>query len=193
MKLSSYANKLGIHSDTASRMSKRGQIAGQQLPTGTFIIDPPACRSTPVRTGAGDARVSSSENEDNLERQAERLISWCNAQEWGVAQVVKEWGSGINEQCPTFLALLADPEIAQFVVEHKDRASCLAVDSIQTVLARPGTGTGHGQSCCYGGGRSSGRLWSDGDFMLWPAVWPQACETQDGTRAGCLAAEWTFR
>ncbi len=84
---------------------------------------------------------------DNLERQAERLISWCNVQGWGVSQVVKECGSGINDQRPKFLALLADPKIGQIVVEHKDRASRFRVAYIQTLLARPLTGTGNGQYC----------------------------------------------
>src|SRR5260370_28552728 len=96
-------------------MWQRGQIPGYQLPTGTVIIDPPALRATPVRTVAVYARVSSSENKDNLERQAERLISWCNAQRWGVSQVVKERGSGINDQRPKFLALLGSSQ---------DRTAC---------------------------------------------------------------------
>ncbi len=29
------------------------------------------------------------------------------------------------------------------------------------------------------------------DTLLRPAVWPQARETEDGTSAGCIAAEWT--
>ena len=102
------------------------------------LIDPPELRSTPVRTVAVYARVSSSENKDNLERQAERLISWCNAQGWGVSKVVKECGSGINDQRPQFLALLADPKIGQIVVEHKDRASRFGVAYIQTLLAMQG-------------------------------------------------------
>jgi putative resolvase len=61
-------------------MWQRGQIPGYHLPTGTLIIDPPALRATPVRSVAVYARVSSRENKDNLERQAEWLISWCNAQ-----------------------------------------------------------------------------------------------------------------
>jgi putative resolvase len=102
------------------------------------LIDPPELRSTPVRTVAVYARVSSSEKKDNLERQAERLISWCNAQGWGVSKVVKECGSGINDQRPKFLALLADPKIGQIVVEHKDRASRFGVAYIQTLLATQG-------------------------------------------------------
>ena len=138
MKLSSYAKRIGISYNSAWRMWKRGQIPGYQLPTGTVIIDPPELRSTPVRTVAVYARVSSSENKDNLERQAERLISWCNAQGWGVSKVVKECGSGINDQRPKFLALLADPKIGQIVVEHKDRASRFGVAYIQTLLAMQG-------------------------------------------------------
>jgi putative resolvase len=138
MKLTSYAKQIGISYNTAWRMWKRGQLPGYQLPTGTVIIDPPEVRSSVVRTVAVYARVSSSENKDNLERQAERLVSWCNAKGWSVGKVVKECGSGINDQRPKFLALLADPKIGQIVVEHKDRASRFGVAYLQTLLGMQG-------------------------------------------------------
>src|SRR5258708_29832163 len=123
MKLSSYAKPIGISYNTAWRLWKRGQIPGYQLPTGTVIIDRRELSSTPERTVAVYAHVSSSENRKKLDTQAERLTSWCNAQGWSVAKVVKECGSGLNDQRPKFLALLADPTIGQIVVEQKDRAS----------------------------------------------------------------------
>jgi len=169
MKLSSCAKKLGIHYNTAYRLFKRGQIAGYQLPTGTVIIEEPVAKAVvPNRPGhlvAVYARVSSSENEKSLDTQAERLISLCNAQGWSVAKVVKEcgsgindqrpkflallcnaqgWsvakvvkecGSGINDQRPKFLALLANREIQRIVVEHKDRASRFGVTYMHTLLA----------------------------------------------------------
>ena len=138
MKLTSYAKQIGISYTTAWRMWKRGQLPGYQLPTGTVIIDPPEVRSSEVRTVAVYARVSSSENTDNLERQAERVVSWCNAKGWSVGKVVKECGSGINDQRPKFLALLADPKIGQIVVEHKDRASRFGVAYLQTLLSMQG-------------------------------------------------------
>ncbi len=138
MKLSSYAKRIGISYNTAWRMWKRGQIPGYQLPTSTVIIDPPELRSTPERMVAVYAWVLSSENKKNLDTQAERLTSWCNAQGWSVAKVVKEWGSGINDQRPKFLALLADPTIGQIVVEQKDRASRFGVASMHTLLAMQG-------------------------------------------------------
>ncbi len=139
MKLSSYAKKLGIHYNTAWRMFKRGQIAGYQLPTGTVIIEEPveqAMVSEPrQQVVVVYARVSSSENKKNLDTQAERVISWCNAQGWSVGKVVKEFGSGINDQRPKLLALLANQEVSRIVVEHKDRASRFGVAYIQTLLA----------------------------------------------------------
>ncbi len=128
MKLSSYAKKLGIHYNTA-----------YQLLTGTVIIEEALeqaeNRAPRPQLVAVYARVSSSENKKNLDTQAERLITWCNAQGWSVGKIVKECGSGINDQRPKFLALLANPEICRIVVEHKDRASRFGVAYIQTLLA----------------------------------------------------------
>ncbi len=139
MKLSSYAKKLGIHYNTAYRLFKRGQIPGYQLPTGTVIIEEPVDqtenRALRPQFVAVYARVSSTENKKNLDTQAERLITWCNAQGWSVGKVVKECGSGINDQRPKFLALLANRTIHRIVVEHKDRASRFGVAYIQTLLA----------------------------------------------------------
>jgi len=138
MKLSSYAKKLGIHYNTAYRMFRRGQIAGYQLPTGTVIIEEPV-EHVPARPAkqhivAVYARVSSSENNKHLDTQAERVITWCNAQGWSVGKVVKECGSGINDQRPKFLARLSNRELGRIVVEQKDRASRFGVAYIQTLL-----------------------------------------------------------
>lgn len=139
MKLSSYAKKLGTHYNTAYQMFQQGQIAGYQLPTGTVIIEEPVEKAV-VQKDRGHlvavyARVSSSENKKNLDTQAERLIIWCNVQGWSVGKVVKEVGSASNDQRPTFLALLANPQTGRIVVEHTDRASRFGGASIQTWLS----------------------------------------------------------
>ena len=80
MKLSSYAQKLGIHYSTAYRMFKHGQIAGYQLPTGTVIIEEPVeqtgARSAKQQVIAVYARVSSSENKKNLYHELLRPGGW---------------------------------------------------------------------------------------------------------------------
>ena len=139
MKLPSYAKKLEIHYNTAYRLFKRGQIPGYQLPTGTVIIKEPVDqtenRALRPQLVAVYARVSSTEHKKNLDTQAQRLITWCNAQGWSVGKVVKECGSGINDQRPKFLALLANRDIHRIVVEQKDRASRFGVAYLQTLLA----------------------------------------------------------
>jgi putative resolvase len=135
MKLSTYAKQLGISYSTAWRMWKRGEIAGYQLVSGTVIVNQPEQESHVSRKVAIYARVSNSENKQNLDAQAERLVAWCTMQGWTGMQVVKEYGSGVNDHRPRFLALLADPSITHIVVEHKDRASRFGVAYIQTLLA----------------------------------------------------------
>jgi putative resolvase len=84
------------------------------------------------------ARVSSAENRQNLESQAERVAAFCAAKGWRVAKMVKECGSGVNDQRPQFLALLSDTSISHIVVEHKDRCSRFGLAYIQTLLKTQG-------------------------------------------------------
>ena len=98
---------LGIHYNTAYRMFRRGQIAGYQLPTGTVIIEEPvdhvAARSAKQHIVAVYARVSSSENKKNLDTQAERLITWCNAASAGrSARLSKSAAAGSTISGPGF-------------------------------------------------------------------------------------------
>lgn len=140
MKLSAFAKHLGISYDTAWRMWKRGELAAYQLPSGTVIVESPTSPATlpsPQKV-AVYTRVSSTENRANLDSQAERVISFCIARGWVVSKVVKECGSGVNDQRPQFLALLADTSITHIVVEHKDRCSRFGVAYIQTLLAAQG-------------------------------------------------------
>ena len=52
--------------------------------------------------------------------------------------MVKECGSGVNDQRPQLLALLADPTLSHIVVEQKDRCARFGVAYIQTLLTTQG-------------------------------------------------------
>jgi putative resolvase len=139
MKLSAYAKQQGISYQTVWRMWQRGELPAHQLPSGTVIVDvPPTPLAVRPQKVAIYARVSSAEDRTSLESQAERVAAFCAAKGWHVAQVVKESGSGINDQRPQLLALLADPSISHIVVEHKDRCSRFGVAYIQTLLKTQG-------------------------------------------------------
>ncbi len=136
MKLIDYARLQGISYRTAWRWYKAGKIAGQQMDTGTILVtEPVGVREAPATAKvAVYTRVSSSENKANLDSQAERLVAYCRVRGYQVSRVVKEIGSGVNDNRPKFLALLADPSIGRIVIEHKDRGTRFGFRYIETLL-----------------------------------------------------------
>src|SRR5712691_10070994 len=106
MKLSEYAKQQGISYRTAFRWWQAGQIPGYQAATGTIIVhDPQAVPAAAAAAAAPQrvaiyARVSSHEHQANLDRQAERLLSYCAAKGYQVSKVVKEIASGVNDSRP---------------------------------------------------------------------------------------------
>jgi putative resolvase len=84
------------------------------------------------------ARVSSAENGPNLDRQAERLTAYCEAKGYQISRIVKEIGSGVNDDRPKLLALLEDPSIGLIVVEHQDRVTRFGFRYLDTLLRNQG-------------------------------------------------------
>lgn len=136
MKLSDYARKVGVTYKTAYRWYKAGRLRGYQMDTGTIIIED-ADTARPERV-AVYARVSSSENRDNLEAQAQRLVQYCEAKGYQVHRVVKEVGSGVSDNRQKFLALLGDPTITRIIVEHKDRSTRFGFRYLEVLLELQG-------------------------------------------------------
>jgi putative resolvase len=137
MKLSAYAKQLGVSYQTAWRMWQRGELNAHQLPSGTVIVDVPVAPSRPQKV-AVYTRVASAEHRKNLEDQAERVVAFCAARGWQVSKVVKECGSGVNDQRPLFLGLLSDTSITHIVAEHQDRCARFGVAYLQTLLKAHG-------------------------------------------------------
>jgi len=135
IKLSDYAKKFGICYRTAWNRYKRGQFPDA-------IVDETGHISLPIKHFVKDedakvaiyARVSSIENKSNLDAQAERLVNYCMARGYKIDKVVKEVGSGLNDERPKLESLLKDRSIKVIVVEHKDRFSRFGLNYIQQLL-----------------------------------------------------------
>ncbi|MGO8947954.1 MAG: IS607 family transposase [Ktedonobacterales bacterium] len=134
MKLSEYAKQQGISYRTAFRWWQAGQIPGYQAATGTIIVHVPQDPHAVPQRVAIYARVSPHEPQANLDRQAERLISYCAAKGYQLNRVVKEIGSGVNDSRPKLLALLEDQTITLIVVEQKDRLTRFGFRYLETLL-----------------------------------------------------------
>ncbi len=139
MKLSEYAKKLGISYTTAWRMWKKGELDAYQLPSGTIIVKDDEDSPTKLsETVCIYARVSSSENKDNLKRQSERLRDYAMAKGYRIYKVVEEVGSGLNDNRKKLLAVLADDKFTVLLVEHKDRLTRFGANYIQLLLTQTG-------------------------------------------------------
>lgn len=122
MKLSQYAKKMGVTYQTAHKWFKEGRIDGAyQLSTGTIVVPEENEKSKRTKTIVY-ARVSSNEQrQTNLVTQAERLVDFCMAKGWVIDDVVKEVGSGLNDNRKQLVKMLKDPTVKRIVVEHRDR------------------------------------------------------------------------
>ena len=139
IKLSEYAKRFGVSYRTAWNRYKAGRFPDAlkdadghiYLPLNHFV------RDDDVKV-AVYARVSSSDRKDNLETQAERLVSYCNARGYKVSKVVKEVGSGLNDERKKLEQLLTDMSIKSIVVEHKDRFARFGANYVQKLLKMQG-------------------------------------------------------
>lgn len=141
MKLSDYAKQIGISYQTAWRHYKTNKIPypTHQLESGTVIVDyNPNISANVAGKAAIYARVSSAENKDNLERQADRLTSYAMAKGYTVQHVVKEVGSGLNDNRKKLEKLLKQEDYQYLIVEHKDRLGRFGTHYMDVLLARCG-------------------------------------------------------
>lgn len=114
----------------------------ERTATGAIIVHDPKYETTPTTPNAGRtvcyARVSSSDQKNDLQRQSDRLKAF--AVNLGVkgAQVVTEVGSGVNDKRHTLNHLLKDPTVATIIVEHRDRLARMNAGLIESALEASG-------------------------------------------------------
>ena len=114
---------------------KRGELKTERTPTGRILV---VVDENPEESVAVYCRVSSSENKDNLDRQKDRVLSYCYAKGYKVDKVVTEIGSGLNDKRPKLEALLTNLSITRIVVEHSDRFSRFGMNFITKLLETQG-------------------------------------------------------
>jgi predicted site-specific integrase-resolvase len=103
------------------------------LPSGTIIITDDN-HSKPDLIACIYARVSSAENKDNLDRQADRLKDYAVARGYKIYKVVKEVGSGLNDNRQQLAKILVDPNYNVLIVEHKDRLARFGTNYLEILL-----------------------------------------------------------
>lgn len=138
IKLSKYAKQNGISYMTAYRHFNLGYLNGIQLPTGTILVNEDEVKETEKNDEENRvvlyARVSSSENKDNLERQLGRLRDFANAKGYKIIKEIKEVGSGLNDKRKKLETILNDNNWDIILVEHKDRLARFGLNYLEVLL-----------------------------------------------------------
>src|SRR3989344_4376421 len=139
IKLSAWARQTGLSFKTAQRWFYTGKmpVPTERTPTGRIMIVLEEPVTKDERTVLY-ARVSSSDQKDDCERQADRLRTLAAGRGWTNVEVVIEIGSGLNGHRKHLIRLLADPAVRRIVVEHRDRLARFGVEYIEAALRAQG-------------------------------------------------------
>jgi len=131
MKLSQYAKENNLTYNAVWRQWKKGILDAKQLPSGTIVVN-----ENPISSNVCVlySRVSSSQNKNNLESQADRLYQYAIAKGYQVYKNIKEIGSGVNDARPKLIDILKDNNYSILVVEHKDRLTRFGFNYIETLF-----------------------------------------------------------
>jgi len=131
---------LGLHPRTIQKWDKQGKIKVVRTLGGRRRIPESEIRRLQgekgIRSIIGYARVSSTAQKDDLERQVEYL------RQRGVREVITDIGSGLNEKRKGFLKLLdrvLHNEVDEVVILYEDRLTRFGFDTLRKVFEAHGT------------------------------------------------------
>jgi predicted site-specific integrase-resolvase len=139
MNLAVWAERNGVARVTVYRWFHAGLLPVPARKVGRLIlVDEPTGHAGLRGRTAVYARVSSADQNADLDRQLARVTAWATAEQIPVDQVVTEVGSALNGRRRKFLALLRDPSVTRIVVEHRDRFCRFGSEYVQAALAAQG-------------------------------------------------------
>ena len=138
MKLSEYAKRNSITYRTAQNHWYKGLLKGKQLPTGTIVIFDDQEQNKLDNKVILYARVLSSENKNNLEKQLIRLRDYASAKGYNIVKEIKEIGSGLNDKRKQLESILKQNTWSKIIVEHKDRLARFGLNYLNILLEKEG-------------------------------------------------------
>jgi predicted site-specific integrase-resolvase len=84
------------------------------------------------------ARPSSADQKSDLDAQIGRPTAYAVANNWTIIRSVAKVGAGLNGDRRKLMKLLADPEVAAIVVEHRDRLMRFGAECVESALTAQG-------------------------------------------------------
>jgi predicted site-specific integrase-resolvase len=140
MNLREWALSQGIHPQTAYRWYRQGKLPVPARKMGKLILvgDLEATPKSSAGRSVIYARVSSTDQQPDLDRQVARVTVWATEHGYSVDQIVTEVGPALNGNRRKFLAILRDKDVGAIIVEHRDRCCRFGAEYIEAALEAQG-------------------------------------------------------
>jgi len=136
---------LGVTTRTIQRWDKEGKIRVVRTLGGRRRIPESEIKHIlglrEERAVVGYARVSSSTQKNDLERQKQLIQEYCKQKNYEV-DILSDIGSGLNERRRNYLKLLEmvdDKRISTIVVAYRDRLTCFGFETLERLFSAFGT------------------------------------------------------
>lgn len=139
-----WAAREGLNPQTVWKWCRTGKmpVPVEHTPSGMWLVHDPKYE-TPTPDGNEGrtvcyARVSSSDQKDDLKRQADRLKAFAIGMGVEDPEVVMETGSGMNDRRRKLNRLLSDPTVTSIIVEHRDHLARMNAGLVESALKAQG-------------------------------------------------------
>lgn len=147
MRMKEASEYSGLHPNTLRKYIDRGIIRGIRIGTHRFVDKTEIDRFTGKSRGIRDdtaiiyARVSTKKQAENLVRQKERLMRYCERNGLKIVDIIDDVASGINEKRRGLRKLfkrVRKRETRNVVVEYDDRLARFGLNYIKEVFDNNG-------------------------------------------------------
>lgn len=143
MRVKEWASREGLNEQTVWLWCRTGRmpVPFERTSTGVILIHDPKYETEPMNAGLRTvcyARVSSSDQKADLQRQADRLKAFALNMGVNNPETVTETGSGMDDRRRKLNKVLSDPTIGTIIVEHRDRLARMNAGLIESALNAQG-------------------------------------------------------
>ncbi|MEO0042111.1 MAG: hypothetical protein RL329_1559 [Bacteroidota bacterium] len=144
MKAREVLKKYSISRNTLHHWVKRGKISYGRTPTGQYDYFPveASVAGASERATVVYARVSTSAQQENLNRQIERLKAFCSARGYILDTLYFDIGSALNYNRKKYAKLyqaIVEKKVGRLVIEYKDRLLRFGFEDFERLCALLGT------------------------------------------------------
>ncbi len=143
MRAKEWAALEGLHEQTVWKWCREGRMpVPVERVGGLWLVHDPKYEAPPVPTAGRRtvcyARVSSSDQKADLQRQVDRMKAFAINMGASDIEVVLEVGSGMKDKRRKLNRVLADPTVGTIIVEHRDRLTRVNAGLVESALEASG-------------------------------------------------------